>query len=241
MKKGKPLVSVIIPTKNEAKLLPGCLTSLARQRTQIPYEIIIVDTNSSDGTPRIARSFGAEVIREPRRGKVCAFRKGAAKARGQILCFTEADCIVPPNWIEVIYDHFDRHPQTVAVMGDYGFHSSTLFYNALSRISHPILRWAWRMWFGHHSLRATNFAIRKDAYEKAGGFSPRTPELYDVDLSRRVAKVGKIHFLSSMRNQTSDRRVRGRFLRFVSEFIPTFWTVIIARKQLKQQTYQDIR
>jgi len=241
MNKGRPLVSVIIPTKNEAKLLPGCLASLARQRTQVPYEIIVVDTDSADGTSRVARSCGAKVIREPRKGKVHAFRKGVSRAGGQILCFTEADCVVPPHWIEVICEHFEHHPEAAAVMGDYGFHSSTIFYNALSRVTHPILRWGWWLWFGHHSLRATNFAIRKDVYEKAGGFSQRTPELYDVDLSRRVAKVGKIHFLSSMRNQTSDRRVRGRFLRFVSEFIPTFWTVVIARKRLKQQTYQDIR
>jgi len=241
MKKGKPRLSVIIPTKNEAKLLPLCLRSLARQRTKIPYEIIIVDTKSTDGTPRIARSFGAHVIQEPRKGKVFAFRRGAAQARGEILCFTEADCILPPNWIDTIAEYLDEHPKAVAIMGEYTYHDSTPFYNFLARTFHPIARWVTRVGFGHHLLRASNFAIRKRAYKKVGGFSAHVPELYDVELARRLAKHGEIHYVAAMRNQTSDRRLRGRGLRFLTEFIPTFLTIIILRRKLAQQTYQDIR
>src|SRR6266536_5892337 len=93
-----PLISVIIPAKNEAKLLPSCLSSLAQQRTRVRYEVIVVDTNSEDGTAEIARSFGARVVNEPRGGKIHAFRTGATAARGTLLCFTEADRILPSSW-----------------------------------------------------------------------------------------------------------------------------------------------
>lgn len=241
MKKGRPRLSVIIPTRNEAKLLPRCLRSLTRQRTQVPYEIIIVDTKSSDGTQGIARSFDARVVQEPRKGKVFAFRRGVAQARGEILCFTEADCVVPPNWIDTIAEYLDEHPKAVAVMGEYTYHDSTSFYNFLARAFHPIARGVTRLWFGHHLLRASNFAIRKSAYKKAGGFAADVPELYDVELARRVAKQGEIHYVAAMRNKTSDRRIRGRALRFLTEFVPTFLTIIIFRRKLAQQTYQDIR
>lgn len=241
MKKGKPRLSVIIPTKNEAKLLPLCLRSLTRQRTQIPYEIIVVDTKSTDGTQRVARSFGARVVQEPRKGKVFAFRRGVAQARGEILCFTEADCVVPPNWIDTIASYLDEHPEAVAIMGDYTYHDSTPLFNFLARLVHPILRVVSRVWFGHHLLRATNFAIRKNVYKKSGGLAADVPELYDVELALRVAKHGQIHYVTAMRNKTSDRRIRGRAFRFLTEFIPTFLTVIIFKKPLGKQTYQDIR
>jgi glycosyltransferase involved in cell wall biosynthesis len=116
---------VIVPAKNEAKLLPKCLSSLAHQRTEVSYEVIVVDTNSTDGTPAIARSFGARVVNEPRKGKVYAFRSGAEAARGTILCFAEADCVVPATWIQSITDYFDQHPDVLAISGIYTFHFST--------------------------------------------------------------------------------------------------------------------
>jgi glycosyltransferase involved in cell wall biosynthesis len=237
----RPLVSVIVPARNEAKLLPKCLSSLAHQRTQVSYEVIVVDTNSEDDTPTIARSFSARVVNEPRKGKVYAFRSGADAARGDILCFAEADCILPANWIQTITDYLERHPEVVAISGIYTFHSSTPVLNLLAPIVHRLAQWIYYLLYGSYSLRGSNFAIRKSAYDAVGGFSDNYFELYDVELGQRVAQIGLIHHVPSMEIKTSDRRFRGRILRFIFEFITSFVRNILLKRPLQSQTYEDIR
>jgi glycosyltransferase involved in cell wall biosynthesis len=236
-----PQISVIVPAKNEAKLLPKCLTSLTQQHTKVSYEIILVDTNSEDGTPEIARSFGAQVIDEPRPGKVYAFRSGAKAARGTILCFAEADCIVPENWIQTISDYFKQHPKVVAISGAYTFHSSSPFYRSMALVMQPLSRWMYYLLFSSVSLRGSNFAIRSSVYQAVGGFAENYFELYDVELGRRVARLGPIHHVAAMGIQTSDRRIRGRLFRYLLEFIPSFVRNIVLQRPLRSQTYEDIR
>lgn len=237
----KPLLSIIIPVKNEAELLPRCLYSLTHQQKSPPYEIIIVDTYSKDDTRKIACSFGARVISEKRKGKIYAFIKGAHAAKGSIICFTEADCIVPPNWLSTITTYFQKNPSVSAISGSYLFHSSTPDYNFLAKISHIVSRTVFKFFFRNDSLRASNFAIRKNAYTKAGGFSKKYFELYDVELGLRVGAFGTIHHVNAMEIKTSDRRFRGRIFKYLGEFIPSFVANIILRKPLKIPTYQDIR
>jgi glycosyltransferase involved in cell wall biosynthesis len=236
-----PLVSVIVPARNEAKLLPKCLSSLTHQRTQVNFELIVVDTNSEDGTPSIARSFGARVVNEPRKGKVYAFRSGARAARGDILCFAEADCILPANWLRTITSYLEQHPEVVAISGIYTFHSSTPVLNLLAPIVHRLGQWVYYLLYGSYSLRGSNFAIRRSAYDAVGGFPENYFELYDVELGRRVAKIGLVHHVPEMEIKTSDRRFRGRMLRFIFEFIPSFVRNILLKRPLRSQTYEDIR
>jgi glycosyltransferase involved in cell wall biosynthesis len=236
-----PLVSIVIPAKNEAKLLPMCLSSIKQQRTTASYEVIVVDTNSEDNTPEIARSFGAHVINEPKAGKVYAFRTGANEARGAILCFAEADCVLPDTWIQTIVDYLKGHPDVEAISGSYIFHSSTLFYQALALIVHPLARGAYYLLYGSIPIRGSNFAIRKSTYRAVGGFPENYFELYDVELGRRVASIGLVHHVPGLQIKTSDRRFRGRILRFILEFFPSFVRNIVLKRPLRSQTYEDIR
>jgi glycosyltransferase involved in cell wall biosynthesis len=236
-----PQISVIIPAKNEAKLLPKCLSSLSRQHTEVGFEVIVVDTNSEDGTVKIAESFGACVVNEPRAGKIYAFRTGVNAARGTILGFVEADCILPDNWIQTVADYFGQHSEVVAVSGTYTFHSSTPFYNLLAPVVHRLAQGIYYLLFGSVSLRCSNSAIRRDTYWAVGGFPANYFELYDVELGRRVGQFGLIHHVPGMEIQTSDRRFRGRILRFLLEFIPSFIRNILLKRPLQSQTYKDIR
>jgi len=236
-----PLVSVIIPARNEAKLLPKCLSSLAHQRTQVNFEVIVIDTNSEDGTPAIARSFGAQIVNEPRKGKVYAFRTGANAAKGDILCFAEADCILPTNWIQTITDYLKQHPKVAAISGIYSFYASTPILNLLAPIVHGLALGIYYLLYGSCSLRGSNFAIRRSAYDIVGGFSENYFELYDVELGRRVSKIGLIHYVPEMEIKTSDRRFRGRILRFVFEFLASFVRNILFKRPHPSQIYEDIR
>ena len=89
MSERKLRVSVIIPTHNEASSIGRVLADLP---PDLVSEILVVDSNSSDGTPQIAAQFGARVIREPRRGYGRACLTGIAHANApEILVFLDGD------------------------------------------------------------------------------------------------------------------------------------------------------
>ncbi len=99
---GPPVVSVIIPARNEEMNLRACLESITSQ-AGIPLEIVVVDDHSSDRTSEIARSFaGVRVLQAPElrsgwTGKNNAVAAGAAVAIGEWLLFTDADTVHLPG------------------------------------------------------------------------------------------------------------------------------------------------
>src|ERR1700693_1633354 len=98
----RPVVSIIVPARNEEACLGACLASLISQ-TGVAFEIIVVDDGSTDRTRAIVRSFpGVRVIEPPPlppgwTGKNNAVTAGAREARGQWLLFTDADTVHKPG------------------------------------------------------------------------------------------------------------------------------------------------
>ena len=233
--------SIIIPTKNEEKQISDCLEKIYQQDTDLPFEVIIVDSSSTEQTHDIGKAFTANVIEEPRKGKGIAVHTGARTAKGSILCFTEADCHVPPNWLTVIHNEFQNNLDTVAVTGDYDYHDSTRFYNLLLKIALFLSIRGYYLLYKNHYIRGTNFAVRASSYKQAGEFSLQAKELQDVEFGLRLRKFGKIRFIPSMKIKTSARRIQGRLFRFIIEFIPPFYKLYILKQVPTDVTYQDIR
>jgi len=93
-------VSVIIPTHNEARAIGRVLADLPRE---LVTEIIVVDSNSSDGTPDVARSMGARVIEEPQRGYGRACFTGFDNAeRPDVVVFLDGDYSDRPSELPLI-------------------------------------------------------------------------------------------------------------------------------------------
>ncbi|MEE9116915.1 MAG: glycosyltransferase family 2 protein [Thermoplasmata archaeon] len=105
-----PKVSVIIPTMNEEEAIGQVLDDVhkAMSSASVTYEILIVDTNSTDRTVEIAREKGARVINEPRRGYGRAYRTGFKKALGEYITTLDADCTYPsediPMFLQMLED-----------------------------------------------------------------------------------------------------------------------------------------
>ena len=93
------MISIIIPAYNAAETLPDCLAGLKAQTLgPADYEIIIVDDGSTDQTAQLAHQAGVRVVSQANGGAAAARNYGAQIAQGELLLFTDADCIPTPNW-----------------------------------------------------------------------------------------------------------------------------------------------
>jgi glycosyltransferase involved in cell wall biosynthesis len=96
-----PFVSIIIPVKNEERILGRCLESI--QHLEYPkhrFEVIVADGLSTDHSREIARQYGATVTANPKQTVVAGRNCGLQLARGEFIAFTDADCIVRPDWLQ---------------------------------------------------------------------------------------------------------------------------------------------
>ncbi len=115
------LVSVIVPAKDAASTLPECIDAIRQQQGLEfgkDYELIVVDDGSTDQTAEVARQAGARVISQPNAGPAAARNSGVRSAQGEIVVFTDADCMPAPHWLaEMIRPFQDEH--VVGVKGAY--------------------------------------------------------------------------------------------------------------------------
>ncbi len=95
-------MSVIVPVWNDAARLEGCLRALEAQTYPGHlYEVVVVDNDSAEAVgPFIARYSRAKVVRERRPGSYAARNAGLVHARGEVVAFTDADCLPAPDWVE---------------------------------------------------------------------------------------------------------------------------------------------
>src|SRR6187401_2244108 len=91
-----PSISIIVPVWNEAANLPNCLSSIGEHGPKV--QVIVVDAESTDGSPTIAQAAGATVLSSPVRQRAAQLNAGAARAVGDVLLFLHADTELPKDW-----------------------------------------------------------------------------------------------------------------------------------------------
>lgn len=102
-------ISVVIPVYNEEELIADCLSAIVNNTVK-PYEILVADGRSTDRTVEIAKSFpGVTVIDNPDRNAAGGRNQGIAHATGDIIAFTDGDCIVDEHWVEAIQNAFETY------------------------------------------------------------------------------------------------------------------------------------
>ena len=200
--------SVVIPARNEERALPRCLEALERQ-TYKDFELIVVDSASSDATGEVALSHKARVIRVEIPGVALARQVGFGAARGEIIASMDADTIAQPDWLARLTAPFSD-PQVVETVGGLRYEGKNLIPSLLDsvwqRTSHRL---------GLTTATAANLAVRKSAFAAVRGFHlpngdfPRGyPELEAMWLGLKLRHVGKIVLLPQLRVVTSARRIK---------------------------------
>lgn len=197
--------SVVVPAYNEADYLGASLRSLQRQDFGGRYEIIVVDNGSSDRTVTVAEAAGVLVLHEPQPG-VCAARQcGVESARGEYVVSTDADTVHPIDWLSRIDAQFRSHPEAVAVAGPCRYLDPPWWAGVFPPV-----------WFRAiatvHSLtgRVTYLTATNVAYARAGfpGYDITLTQGGDeVDLLRRIRRMGRIHWDRHNSVDTSSRRM----------------------------------
>ncbi|RME02616.1 MAG: glycosyltransferase [Deltaproteobacteria bacterium] len=180
-------LSIVVPVYNAATTLAACLTALETQ-LRPGIEVIVVDDGSTDASAEVAERFAVRLLRERHRGDAVARNRGAKEARGKILLFLDADVVIPPGTLDRIVSAF-QNPTLCALVGAY--RPDTPARGTAAR---------YKNFLHHHThLNAPrNFpsfwtglgAIRREVFERLGGFDPRFAPISDVHLGVRLTRAG---------------------------------------------------
>src|SRR3989344_2676243 len=206
--------SVVISTYNRANLLRQCLDALSNQSVPVSaYEIIVINDGSADNTAEIVRDCQTHhpdlniVYKKQTNGGPSKGRNaGIALAKGDIIFFTDDDCIVPKRWIETLAEGYKKHPDVAGVGGLYVF-PDYIKNNFIFAEYHLFkMRNAWYGLCGlNHEIKTSaysknpagntsNMSYIKDVFESLGGFDENLtrPGFDDTELRKRVMDSGRI-------------------------------------------------
>ncbi|MBE9190691.1 glycosyltransferase [Gloeocapsopsis crepidinum LEGE 06123] len=114
-----PFVSVIIPVFNDNQRLKTCLEALENQTyPKNLYEVIVIDNGSDESIKKVVETFGQTFATyESQPGSYAARNKGISIAKGEIIAFTDSDCIPTQNWLETGVNHLLSIPNCGLVAG----------------------------------------------------------------------------------------------------------------------------
>ena len=178
------MVSIIIPTLDEAAHLPATLAAVRGAAGGVACEVIVADGGSTDGTVALARAAGCLVIRSPRAGRAVQMNAGAARARGDIFLFLHADTRLPLGALGMVVAACGR-PGVVGGGFARRYASRSPWLSLTCRLAAVRNRWV-----GWHLGDQAMF-VRRGAFEGIGGF--RELDIFeDVDFSRRLRRTGVV-------------------------------------------------
>lgn len=219
------MISIVIPAYNEEALLGATIEAVRHAATSagLPYELIVVDDASTDRTAEVARGFGATVVSVAVRQIAAARNAGARVARGELLIFVDADTLVPPEVLR----------GAVAAVADGAVGGGASF---TQDTNDP--------WWGGPLMSAVGILmrqagwaagcfmfVRRDVFERVGGFDERYFASEEIHLSRMVKRQGRFVIL---RDKVITSGRKGRLLtgrQILVQFALTLWPGSLKRRE----------
>jgi glycosyltransferase involved in cell wall biosynthesis len=183
------MISVVVPVRNGQRTIEPCLASiLATEYPPYAREVIVVDNGSTDLTPALIERYPVRRLREAERGPGPARNRGILASRGEIIAFTDADCVVARTWLRELAATFDTD-EVWAVAGEvaaYPPETPTQRYVAMRRPWHQrAALLAERPYFV-----TMNVAFRRRTFDRVGLFDARFLTGQDQDFAWRYFASG---------------------------------------------------
>lgn len=226
------MISVIIPAYNAENFIDKCLKSLSNQNyPKNKYEIIVVDDGSTDDTVDVVRKFKkVKLIEQKHSGPAAARNLGVKRAKGEIVLFTDSDCIPDKNWIKNMVEPF-KDKKIVGVSGTY----KTLNKDKLAA------RFAgYEIEDRHEKLKKQesidfigtfSAGYKKKIFLKFGGFDESFPiaSSEDPDFSFRISKAG-LKMIFQPKAFVYHRHPDNLWIFFKKKFWRGYWRILLYKK-----------
>ena len=236
-----PDFSIIVPAYNATHTLAPCIHALQHQ-TNVPgdYEIIIVDNGSTDDTVALAQRSGVQVIHQQKRGPASARNMGIQAAKGNIVCFTDADCEPQPTWLSEIVAPLLANLEIAGCKGAYCCRQTELFARFVQldyEDKYDILQ-------SHEYIAFMDFysaSYRRDILLAIGKFNEQftAANSEDRELSYRLASAG--HKMVFQRSAVVCHLHTDNFKDYVTKKMRNgYWTVLAVRHfsaRMKDDSY----
>ncbi|GAB3575169.1 TIGR04283 family arsenosugar biosynthesis glycosyltransferase [Hymenobacter daeguensis] len=179
------MLSVIIPTRNEAANIGRLVADLRRYAPPGTVEVLVVDAHSPDGTAAAARAAGATVLEAPQPGRAAQMNHGAQQARGDLLYFVHADVGIHPDYVATIRAAVAQG----AAAGCYRFRFDS--NHLLLRLNSYGTRFKGIMSRGGDQT----LFITRALFEQLGGFDERFVIMEDFEIIERIRRVARFYIV----------------------------------------------
>ncbi len=223
-----PYVTVGITVKNSAGTMKACLDSVLKSSYR-NFEVLVVDAFSTDGTWEILRGYGKKINAIKKRGNISVGRNEIIRrARGELIAFTDADCIVDGNWLKNLVAAF-LEKNIVAAGGFCGTAKNSNYLQSLigreleDRFKH-FPKFVSRLPFMNICVRAD--AAKKNLLDENLGAAE------DADFGYRLSKIGKIIYVPSAEVRHNHRAGLLSFFRQqfnYGKFAPVMYSKFVGR------------
>jgi len=206
-----PTTTILMPTYNEAPWIKATLESLEKQNVRVAYperfELIVVDSASSDGTREIAANYADKVIITPR-GKLTSITVGIREAKGDVIVAVDGDCRYYVNFLNLLLRHFEDS-SVVAVSG------SELITHPWNYTLYSVIL-EWILMSVNPRMMGRGSAYSKEGFYQVGGFNLsidqfnlwKMVEEEEFHFQRKLRTVGRyVHDLQATVFTTPRRMV----------------------------------